>query len=135
MKRAISILVIFTLILSILALAGCNNKELDPEVDRQIRETYSPTNPNSVKYWYCGTYRGNVAIYPIDLAGQAITVVKVAGMEYMYSTTTQILIFSDGEFYTMPEAYKKGLIGYFDVRIIFYRHAKLYSEWHKGLIK
>lgn len=135
MKRTVSFFVIITLIFSMFALVGCNNKKLDPEIDRQIREAYSSTDPDNVKYWYCGTYRGNVAIYPLGVAGQAITVVEVAGIEYTYSDTNQILIFSDGELYTMPEAYEKGLIGYFDVRIIFYKFSKLYTEWREGLIK
>lgn len=122
MKQKLATLLLIAILLSTFVLYGCTPSPVDPETDLQIREYFAikySYSPDELSYWNLGTYRGNVAFYvPGLLAGQAITEIKIAGVEFVYPTTNQIYIWSDGEIYTMPEAYKKHLIGYFDLYII-----------------
>ena len=72
-----------------------------------------------------GTYRGNVAFYMPGLGlAQVITEVEIAGVKFSYPNSNQIHIWSDGNYYTMPEAYEKGLIGYFDLHVIRHIYEK-----------
>ena len=122
MKQKLSILLLISIILSTFVLYGCTPSPVDPETDLQIREYFAikySYSPDELSYWNLGTYRGNVAFYVPGMGGaQAITEIKIAGVEFVYSDANQILIWSDGEIYTMPEAFKKHLIGYFDLYII-----------------
>ena len=122
MKQKLSILLLISIILSTFVFYGCTPSSVDPETDLQIREYFAsklPITPDELSYWNLGTYRGNVAFYVPGLGGaQAITEIKIAGVEFVYSDANQILIWSDGEMYTMPEAFKKHLISYFDLYII-----------------
>ena len=129
MKKLIAILYLFIVVLSCLLLSGCNlNSNLDREVANQLREDYVVTYGDELSselldMWYCGTYRGNIAFYPWSaLHYCALMDVNIAGVKYIYPDSRQILIYSDGEFYTMAAAYEMGLIGYFDIYAIFARH-------------
>ncbi len=129
MKKVVAILYILIVILSCLSLSGCDvNDELDIETSEQLIEDYNKEfefeiSLEELNEWYCGTYRGNIAFYPKNLMHYcALMTVKVAGVKYTYPDSRQILIYSDGEFYTMAGAYEKGLIGYFDIYAIFGRH-------------
>ena len=129
MKKIVAIFYILIVILSCFLLSGCNlNDELDIEASEQLIEDYnkefeSEISAEKLNKWYCGTYRGNIAFYPVNLgAYMYIMEVEVAGIEYTYPDSRQILIYSDGEFYTIAGAFEKGLIGYFDIYAIYYRH-------------
>ena len=129
MKKVIAVLYLFIVVLSCLSFCGCDfNDNVDVEISEKLIEDYykefkTKISLKELNEWYCGTYRGNIAFYPVNLgAYQYIMEVKVAGIEYTYPDSRQILIYSDGEFYTMAAAYEMGLIGYFDIYSIYFRH-------------
>lgn len=129
MKKAVAILLVLIIVLLALTLGRCvfDNK-LDPEINTKLREDYSreygyEMSSEELEKWYCGTYRGNIAFYPWGQGFYcALMTVNIAGIKYTYADSRQVLIYSDGEFYTMPVAYDMDLIGYFDIYAIFSRH-------------
>ena len=129
MKKVIAILLLPITLLFVLILSSCSfDSKYYEETANQLRQDYFVTyghelSSEHLDMWCCGTYRGNIAFYPWGaLCSDALTTVDVAGIKYTYPDGRQILIYSDGEFYTMPIAYDNNLIGYFDIYIIFLKH-------------
>ena len=134
MKKIVAVLCLFVIVFSSFSLMGCNfSKTPDVELrDQLIKDYYEAfdleISADELEKHYCGTYRGNVAFYDYwSLHYCALMTVNVAGVKYTYPDSRQVLIYSDGEFYTMAGAYDKGLIGYFDIYTIFFRHYR--NEW------
>ena len=97
--------------------------ELNPEIALQIRQDYISTSfrddANTIDevfiHFYYGTFNGNVVLaisgsvsMTIDIFGGTET---VAGRTFSYPQIGhQILVWSDGTFYTLSEAYAQNLL-------------------------
>ena len=85
---------------------------------------------------YFGTYNGNIALLISDrneLDGEAVMWRQnVAGVEFRYGSTLQILVWDSENFFSLPEAFEQGLITTENVRNINYRHRQAFPriyEW------
>ena len=129
MRNVVALLLAIVIVFFALTLGKCvfDNK-ISQEAKNQIIEDYYieygyEIPSDELDKWYCGTYRGNIAFYHSwGGAFFVVTTVNVGGVEFTYPDSRQVLIYSDGEFYTMGAAYEMGLIGYLDIYIIFYKY-------------
>ena len=72
---------------------------------------------------YFGTYNGKVALMISDNATSfhaAVWYEKVAGFVFHYGSGQRVLVWYNGNFFSLPEAYEQGLITAEDVENIFY---------------
>ncbi|MCL1811667.1 MAG: hypothetical protein FWG41_05580 [Methanomassiliicoccaceae archaeon] len=69
---------------------------------------------------YYGTYNGSVVVKMSDLTGHLIMMISetVGGITINYPDTNKALVWKDGNFYSMQEAYDLGLLCKDDLREI-----------------
>lgn len=76
---------------------------------------------------YCGSYKGSVVVMLSDdqtVYTTAITIDTVAGTRFQYSNSNTLLVWNDGELYTLEQAYSGRLLSKSDIKTIGVIHNK-----------
>ena len=129
MKKLLSIGVLMLVILVGVVMSGCGSSgnglpELDSSTALTIRQDYVDTSPRGSNvdsvdnvhiHRYYGTFNGAIAVsiddgfnLMVDIWGGTET---IAGRTFDYSQPgLQILVWRDGVFYTLTEAYNQNLL-------------------------
>ena len=111
-------------------------EELCSELVMQIREDWAAyrgviTAENAWISYYFGSYNGNVALMITDHRNShdfadVVWNQEVAGVIFRYNSGQQILVWYDGEFFSLPQAYGQGLITAGDVESIHHHHRQAF---------
>jgi|GEM_PF-3157701 len=126
-------LMMMTLILlAIILLAGCSSNdetlELNPVVTNQVRYDYynqhlKLSNPNFSfeeleVSTYFGTFNGSVVIMFNTPSRQMIGQVVIANIEINFADSRRILVWNEGIFYGLGDAFEGNLLTIEDIRLI-----------------
>lgn len=86
--------------------------EKDLLIRKEISETITNLTPENVKYRCVAIFGDDTyALYSDNgMVGFMVTYEEVGGYWFVYGDSNKVQILSNGELYTMPEAYENGLI-------------------------
>lgn len=115
-----------------------NIEDVSPARWKQVKQSYvdmkrSNGYPDSLTIEsvfvveYCGSYKGSIVVMLSDdqtLYTAAIRTVVVADQQVTYSNSNELLVWNDGELYTLDQAYSAGLITKSNVKSICSIHNK-----------
>ena len=145
MKKIIGFVLI--VVMSMVFIAGCNKRdefELCPELDLRIRQDFAvlwyglhwsgwrPAADDKQVFFSYGWFgEGIVVDMNVNMTGSFFTEV-VAGEIFFNSgemKLARILLWVDGRFYTLTDAYKEGLLNQQDLAAISYKlHGYIYAR-------
>ena len=145
-KRILSIVLIVTVLAAaFVLLCSCSPAADQPNVDdvsperwQEVKRSYVDMKradgyPDSLTVEsvsiveYCGSYKGSIVVMLSDdqtVYTTAVRVVTVAGQTITYSNSNELLVWNDGELYTLDQAFSTGLITESNVKSVCAVHGK-----------
>ena len=138
LRNKIKIFLVFALIATlIMLLISCRrndpiNKDLEAQILNDFliyRGMIGDIFVEELKYTCFGQYGDSIAIYFHNVgAYDTKSKIEISGCSFKYPDSREILIWSDGNFYNMLEAYEKELISDYDINSI---HKKTFLFIHQ----
>lgn len=115
MKKLKIIALLSLVVVTSIMFVGCGGSgvgELGAEVASQIKQDYydkglGNLGVNEIGLEYYGTYNGAVAVmvFGSNAVGDAVWECTVDGIKFSYRNYVPLIVWKDGEFYTLQEAY------------------------------
>lgn len=101
---------------------GTMSAEMEAEIKQAFADGYDDVTPDDVKVRFVANINGKYAIY-LDVAGwmhlTAVTEEMVYGLNFISSNSNTMKIYAYGRFYSLPDAYTKGVLSAREVQELY----------------